>query len=56
MNKMEKTIYKKITITLPEKLAKEFKQVSEDNGFNMSGRIAILIKNDLEVLKKQKSE
>ncbi len=42
------TKYKKLTITLPENLLKEFKKFCEDNGLNMSSRIAILIKNDLQ--------
>lgn len=41
-------LYKKITITLPENLLKEFKVFCEDNGINLSSRIAILIKEDLQ--------
>ena len=40
--------YKKITITLPLSLQKQFKEFCEDNGLNISGRIAILIKEDLK--------
>jgi len=41
-------IYQKLTITLPENLLKSFKEFCEKNGINLSGRIAILIKEDLE--------
>ena len=40
--------YKKITITLPENLFTEYKKFTGENGLNMSGRIAILIKQDLK--------
>ena len=40
--------YKKLTITLPEKVLNEFKKFCEANGINLSSRIAILIKEDLE--------
>jgi len=40
--------YKRISITLPKKLFNEYKEFVEDNGMNMSGRIAILIKEDLK--------
>lgn len=45
---MENKIYKKYTITLPKELGKEFKQFCEDNGLSISGRIAILVKDDLK--------
>jgi len=41
-------IYKKLTITLPKKLFDEYKKFTGDNGITISGRIAILIKQDLE--------
>ena len=44
---MEKT-YKKITITLPTDLQKEFSKFCSDNGINISGRIAVLIREDLK--------
>ena len=39
--------YKKITITLPETLIKKYKQYCEENGMNVSKRISILLKDDL---------
>lgn len=44
---MDKIIYKKINVTLPIKLLQEFKQFTEDNGLTVSGRLAILIQEDL---------
>ena len=40
--------YKKLTITLPEIILKEVRKFCEDNGINLSSRIAIIIKEDLE--------
>jgi len=40
--------YQKLTITLPENLLNEFRRFCENNGINLSSRIAILIKEDLE--------
>ena len=45
---MEIEKHKKITITLPEDLIEDYKEFTKDNGFNLSGRIAILIKGDLK--------
>jgi metal-responsive CopG/Arc/MetJ family transcriptional regulator len=42
------TIYQKLTITLPEAILKEFREFCKKNGINLSSRIAILIKEDLE--------
>jgi metal-responsive CopG/Arc/MetJ family transcriptional regulator len=42
------TTYKKLTITLPEKILKKFRKFCDDNGINLSSRIAILIREDLE--------
>lgn len=42
------TEYQKLTITLPINLLKEFRKFCENNGINLSSRIAILIKKDLE--------
>jgi metal-responsive CopG/Arc/MetJ family transcriptional regulator len=42
------TEYQKLTITLPKNLLKEFRKFCENNGINMSGRIAILIREDLQ--------
>ena len=42
------TTYQKLTITLPEDILKEFKKFCDNNGINLSSRIAILIKEDLE--------
>jgi|ETNmetMinimDraft_2_1059921.scaffolds.fasta_scaffold48248_2 metal-responsive CopG/Arc/MetJ family transcriptional regulator len=40
--------YERLNITLPKKLLEEFKKFCEKNGINLSSRIAILIKEDLE--------
>ena len=40
--------YQKLTITLPENLLNEFRKFCEANGINLSSRIAILIREDLE--------
>lgn len=40
--------YQKLTITLPDDLLRSFKEFCLKNGINLSGRIAILIKEDLE--------
>jgi len=40
--------YDRINITLPEVLLEEFKEFCKKNGINLSSRIAILIKKDLE--------
>lgn len=40
--------YERVNITLPKKILSEFKEFCQNNGINISSRIAILIKNDLE--------
>lgn len=40
--------YERLNITLPKKLLDDFKKFCEFNGINLSSRIAILIKEDLE--------
>lgn len=40
--------YSKLTITLPENLLKKFREFCEKNGINLSSRIAILVKEDLQ--------
>lgn len=40
--------YQKLTITLPENLLERFREFCQKNGINLSSRIAILIKEDLE--------
>jgi metal-responsive CopG/Arc/MetJ family transcriptional regulator len=40
--------YKKITITLPQNIFKKYKEFCEDNGMNMSKRISLLLKEDLD--------
>ena len=40
--------YERLNITLPKNLLDEFKKFCEANGINLSSRIAILIKEDLE--------
>jgi metal-responsive CopG/Arc/MetJ family transcriptional regulator len=42
------TKYQKLTITLPKDLLDEFRKFCEKNGINLSSRIAILIKEDLQ--------
>ena len=41
------TKYKRLNITLPEDLLKEFEEYCKREGMNMSARIAVLIKRDL---------
>jgi metal-responsive CopG/Arc/MetJ family transcriptional regulator len=43
-----KQTFQKLTITLPDELLKEFKNYCEEEGMNLSSRIAILIKKDLK--------
>jgi len=40
--------YERLNITLPLDVLKKFKKFCEDNGINVSSRIAVLIKKDLE--------
>lgn len=40
--------YERLNITLPKELLDEFKKFCERNGINLSSRIAILIKEDLQ--------
>ncbi|MCL6500957.1 MAG: CopG family transcriptional regulator [Candidatus Pacearchaeota archaeon] len=40
--------YERLNITLPKKLLDDFKKFCEANGINLSSRIAILIKEDLQ--------
>lgn len=40
--------YERINITLPKEVLKRFKEFCKRNGINMSARISILIKEDLE--------
>ncbi|GEM_PF-4612176 len=40
--------YEKLTITLPEDLLIRFREFCEKNGINLSSRIAILIREDLD--------
>ena len=46
--------YKKITITLPNNLIKRYKDFCESNGMNLSKRISLLLKEDLN--KRNKNE
>lgn len=46
MNKKQKG-FEQFTITLPSETLKEFREYCKENGINMSGRIAKLIKEDL---------
>ncbi len=45
---MIKERYAKLTISLPEQLLKDFQAYCEVEGMNVSKRIAVLIKKDLE--------
>ena len=40
--------YGRLNITLPKKLLADFRKFCEANGINLSSRIAILIKGELE--------
>lgn len=40
--------YERINITLPKEILSNFRDFCEKNGINMSSRISILIKKDLE--------
>ena len=45
---MDKTIYKKVTITLPEDLLIKYKEYCKQRGMNLSSRIAVLLKKDFK--------
>jgi len=45
---MDKQEYKRVTITLPKKLLEKYQKHCEEEGMNLSSRIAILLKRDLE--------
>jgi len=47
MVKKNQDKFEQFTITLPSELLREFKEYCKENGINMSGRIAKLIKEDL---------
>jgi metal-responsive CopG/Arc/MetJ family transcriptional regulator len=40
--------YERLNITLPKNLLESFREFCEKNGINLSSRISILIKKDLE--------
>ncbi|MBU3907124.1 MAG: CopG family transcriptional regulator [Nanoarchaeota archaeon] len=40
--------YERLNITLPKEVLEKFREFCEKNGINMSSRISILIKKDLE--------
>ena len=40
--------YERINITLPKDVLLKFREFCEENGINISSRISILIKKDLE--------
>lgn len=48
MKNIEKIEYKRISITIPIKLLDKFKKFCKINGINISSKISILIKEDLE--------
>ncbi len=45
---MSKQKYKRVTITLPNELLEEYQKYCEKEGMNLSSRIAVLLKRDLE--------
>ena len=45
---MSKEQYKKVTISLPLKIFEEYQEFCKREGMNLSSRIAILLKKDLE--------
>lgn len=45
---MSKQYYKRVTITLPKNLVEKYQKFCEEEGMNLSSRIAILLKRDLE--------
>ena len=45
---MNKIIFKKVTITIPEEILKNYRKYCLEEGMNLSSRIAILLKKDLE--------
>jgi len=45
---MNKTIFKKVTITLPEELFQKYQNYCKEEGMNLSSRVAVLLKKDLE--------
>ena len=45
---MSKQEYKRVTITLPTDLLKQYQKYCEEEGMNLSSRIAVLLKKDLK--------
>ncbi len=45
---MGKQEYKRVTITLPKELLEKYQKYCQQEGMNLSSRIAILLKKDLE--------
>jgi len=45
---MDKQKYKRVTITLPEDLLRKYQRYCQSEGMNLSSRIAVLLKKDLE--------
>jgi len=51
---METKNFKRITITLPKDLEKQFKKYCQNNGFKVSSKIANLISKELKLNNKEK--
>ena len=48
MGKQKEYGFKKVTITLPIEILEAYQRFCEKEGMNLSSRIAVLIKRDLE--------
>ena len=48
MGKQQRGGFKRVTITLPLELLEAYQRFCEKEGMNLSSRIAVLIKKDLE--------
>lgn len=48
--------YKKVTITLPEKLLSAYRKLLDKIGINFSTRLAILIDKDMKKMKEAKEK
>lgn len=45
---MSKQEYKRVTITLPKELFEKYQKYCGEEGMNLSSRIAVLLRRDLE--------
>jgi len=48
--------FKKITLTIPENILEKYKHYCNENGMNVSKKVAILMRNDLNENGKMKNE